>query len=147
MAIQRIIAVVISGGLLLLPEPGAGAPQADEERYALLWLVSTLVLLVLAVWNGLLTSLASALGISYSPSALFGVAFGFVLVLWAHFSPEASRVSDQNKVLAQRLGCCSNTSRSSMSISSGWASRSAPEGDGLEARDPARNSEQLTPVS
>ncbi len=50
------------------------------------------------------TSLASALSISYPPSALFAVAFGVVLVLLVHFSLAVSRLSDQNKVLAQQLG-------------------------------------------
>jgi hypothetical protein len=42
-------------------------------------------------------------GIYYPPSALFAVAFVFVLVMLVHFSATISRLSDQNKVLAQRL--------------------------------------------
>src|SRR5918998_5412500 len=73
------------------------------ERYALLWLFSGLVLLLLAVWKGLLEIVASAIGIFYPPSALFVIAFGFILVLLLHFSLAVSRLADQNKVLAQRL--------------------------------------------
>jgi hypothetical protein len=103
MAIQRVIAILVSGGLLLLILELVRRKRL-MERYALLWLFSTLVLLVLSVWTGLLNSLASALGISYPPSALFAVAFGVVLVLLVHFSLAVSRLSDQNKVLAQRIG-------------------------------------------
>ncbi len=39
----------------------------------------------------------------YPPNALFLVAFGFVMVLLLHFSLAVSRLSDQSKVLAQRL--------------------------------------------
>jgi hypothetical protein len=74
------------------------------ERYALLWLFSSLVLLGLAVWRDLLEEIARAIGIFYAPSALFVIAFGFILVLLLHFSLVISRLSDQNKVLAQRLG-------------------------------------------
>ena len=74
------------------------------ERYALLWLFSTVVLLGLAVWKDLLEQVASAIGIFYAPSALFAVAFGFVLVLLLHFSLVISRLADQTKVLAQRVG-------------------------------------------
>jgi hypothetical protein len=74
------------------------------ERYALLWLFASTVLLGLSVWRGLLETVASAVGIFYAPSALFGVAFGFVLVLLLHFSLVISRLADQNKVLAQRVG-------------------------------------------
>jgi hypothetical protein len=74
------------------------------ERYALLWLFSAAVLLALAVWRDLLESIARGVGIYYAPSALFAIAFGFVLVLLLHFSLVVSRLADQNKVLAQRLG-------------------------------------------
>jgi hypothetical protein len=103
MANQRIIAIAISAGLLLLILELVRRKRL-MERYALLWLFSTLILLVLSIWSGLLTSLASALGISYPPSALFAVAFGVVLVLLVHFSLAVSRLSDQNKVLAQHIG-------------------------------------------
>jgi hypothetical protein len=103
MAHQRIIAILISAGLLLLILELVRRRRL-MERYALLWLFSSLLLLVLSVWSGLLNTLASAFGVSYPPSALFAVAFGVVLVLLIHFSLAVSRLSDQNKVLAQRVG-------------------------------------------
>jgi hypothetical protein len=74
------------------------------ERYALLWMFATVVLLALAVWRDLLERVSSAVGIFYAPSALFAIAFGFVLVLLLHFSLVISRLADQNKVLAQHIG-------------------------------------------
>ena len=74
------------------------------ERYALLWLFSTVVLLGLAVWKHLLEEVASAVGIFYAPSALFVVALGFILAILLHFSLVISRMADQTKVLAQRVG-------------------------------------------
>lgn len=73
------------------------------ERYALLWLLSALVILGLAAWPGALAAVSSAIGIAYPPTALFIVAFGFVLFLLLHFSTAVSRLSDQTKLLAQRL--------------------------------------------
>ena len=73
------------------------------ERYAILWLLAAVTLLVLAVWQGLLTTLSHAVGIYYPPAALFAVAFLFVLVMLIHFSVTISRLSDQNTMLAQRL--------------------------------------------
>jgi hypothetical protein len=73
------------------------------ERYALLWLFSAFVLLALAIWRGLLEDVAELIGVAYPPNALFLIAFGFVLVLLLHFSLAVSRLSDQTKVLAQRL--------------------------------------------
>jgi hypothetical protein len=73
------------------------------ERYAILWLVAGVTVLVLGLWKGLLTTLSHAVGIYYPPSVLFAVAFVFVLVMLVHFSMTVSRLSDQNTLLAQRL--------------------------------------------
>jgi hypothetical protein len=72
------------------------------ERYALLWLLSALVLLGLAVWQEALAKLANAMGIVAAPNALFFVAVAFILLLLLHFSAAMSRLSDQAKVIAQR---------------------------------------------
>jgi hypothetical protein len=74
-----------------------------QERYALLWIATGTVMLVLAVWRDALHRLAELVGVAYPPSALFMVAGLFVLVVLLHFSTVLSRLSDQNKTLAQRL--------------------------------------------
>jgi hypothetical protein len=98
----QIVAIVAAGGLFLIVFELVRRRRL-MERYALLWLVSTFVLLALAAWRGLLEQVSSAIGIYYAPSALFVVALGFILVLLLHFSLVISRLADQNKVLAQRL--------------------------------------------
>jgi hypothetical protein len=72
------------------------------ERYALLWLLASVVLLGLGIWRNGLVHISKAIGIIYPPNALFFIAFGFVLLLLLHFSSAISRLSDQTKVLAQR---------------------------------------------
>ncbi len=75
-----------------------------RERYALLWLLTGLVLLALSLWRGGLNTIASWFGIrSYPPAALFAVAALFVIVVLLHYSTVISRLSDQNTILAQRL--------------------------------------------
>ena len=98
----QIVAVIASGALLI------GVLELVRrrrmlERYALLWLFSAVVLLGLAVWRGALNVIAHAIGVIYPPNAIFVVAFGFVLFLLLHFSLAVSRLTDQTKVLAQRL--------------------------------------------
>ncbi len=73
------------------------------ERYALLWLGAAAGVLALASWSNALERLARALGIVDAPNALFFVALGFIVILLLHFSAAVSRLSDQSKVLAQRL--------------------------------------------
>ena len=73
------------------------------ERYALLWLAAALILLILAIWKGLLTTLSNRVGIHYPPSTLFAVGFGFAIVLLLSLSVVISRLSEQNKRLAQHV--------------------------------------------
>jgi hypothetical protein len=74
-----------------------------QERYALLWLLTGTVALVLAVWRQGLGKLSDVLGVSYPPSMLFLATGVFVIVLLLHYSTVISRLSDQNRILAQRL--------------------------------------------
>jgi hypothetical protein len=101
--LQRGLAIAVTLALLLLVFELVRRKRLSE-RYAILWLLAATTLFVLASWKGLLTSLSHDVGISYPPSALFAVAIGLILVILLHFSLAVSRLSDQNKVLAQRLG-------------------------------------------
>jgi hypothetical protein len=101
--LQRGIAIALTLGLLVLVFELVRRKRLSE-RYAILWLLAAITLFVLAVWKGLLTSLASDVGISYPPSLLFVVAIGLIAMILLNFSLAVSRLSDQNKVLAQRLG-------------------------------------------
>jgi hypothetical protein len=74
-----------------------------QERYAILWLVTASTILVLAVWRSALGELADLVGIAYPPSALFVLASFFILAVLLHYSTVISKLSDQNKILAQRL--------------------------------------------
>jgi hypothetical protein len=74
-----------------------------QERYAMLWLLSGIIIFVLAVWRGALSKLADLVGIAYPPSALFVLLSFFILLLLLHYSTVISRLSDQNRILAQRL--------------------------------------------
>jgi hypothetical protein len=99
---QRAVAVVATIGLLIVVVDLVRRRRL-LERYALVWMAVTALLLVLSAWGGLLGRVADAIGISYPPSALFAAAFGFVIFLLLHFSVAVSRLTDQSKLLAQRL--------------------------------------------
>jgi hypothetical protein len=98
----QIVAIAAAAGLLVILLELVRRRRL-LERYALLWLFSAFVLLALSVWTGLLSWVANLIGVAYPPNALFLIAFGFVLVLLLHFSLAVSRLSDETKVLAQKL--------------------------------------------
>jgi hypothetical protein len=74
-----------------------------REQYALLWLGTASVILVLGLWRDGLNELADALGIAYPPNALFVLAIAFMLLLLLHYSTVISKLSDQSTILAQRV--------------------------------------------
>lgn len=79
-----------------------------KERYSLIWLAASLVLIVFSSWRGLLHFIALKVGIYYPPSFLFLLAIGFLVALLLHLSTVISSQSDQNKRLAQEIGMLRN---------------------------------------
>jgi hypothetical protein len=75
-----------------------------KERYALLWLATGVVLLVLSAWREGLNTLAGWFGVTgYPPAVLFAVATLFVLLVLLHYSTVISKLTDENVELAQRI--------------------------------------------
>ena len=74
-----------------------------KERYSLVWLFASLLMLLLSLFRSVLEYLSRLLGIFYPPSLLFLVAFAFLLLIALHFSVVISGLSEKNKRLAQEL--------------------------------------------
>ena len=75
-----------------------------QERYALLWLLTGLVLTALSAWRDGLNTIARWVGVrSYPPAVLFAVGILFILAVLLHYSTVISRLADQNTILAQRI--------------------------------------------
>jgi hypothetical protein len=119
MDVRIQIVAIVAAGVLLVILLELVRRRRLLERYALLWLFSALVLLGLSIWRGLLEVIADGIGVAYPPNALFLIAFGFVLVLLLHFSLAVSRLSDQTKVLAQRLALLEQIVRSEREAGAG----------------------------
>ena len=97
------IAASVASVLLLLVVFELIRGRRLKERYALLWLATGVVLLVLSAWRNGLNTIAGWMGISYPPAILFAVATLFVIVVLLYYSTVLSRLVDQNTLLAQRL--------------------------------------------
>jgi hypothetical protein len=74
-----------------------------QERYALLWLVTGSVILLLSVWRDALRMVSQQIGIAYPPSALFIIGFLFILVVLLHYSTVISELAEKNVRLAQDI--------------------------------------------
>ncbi len=75
-----------------------------DEGYSLLWLAAGLLLVVLPLSRSLLDRLAAMFGVAYPPSALFLVGFLAITLILLYFSTVISRLAQQNREAAQRLG-------------------------------------------
>jgi hypothetical protein len=75
-----------------------------RERYALLWLLTGLVLLALSAWREGLNTIAGWVGVTqYPPAVLFASGTLFIILVLLHYSTVISKLADQNTILAQRV--------------------------------------------
>ena len=74
-----------------------------REKYALLWILTAIVLIVLSAWRGAVNAIAVTLGVSYGPAVIFAVGALFVLVVLLHYSTVISALTDRSVVLAQKV--------------------------------------------
>lgn len=102
MDLLKILAIVGSGTVLFLVVELIRRGRL-KERYSLLWLFASGVLLVLSSSRGILEYISNMMGIYYPPSFLFLLAFLFLLLITLHFSVTISGLSEKNKRLAQEL--------------------------------------------
>ncbi len=74
-----------------------------RAKYAILWLATGALLVVLAGFPPLLDRVAGWVGVDYGPAVLFLAAIVFLLVLVVHFSWELSRLEERTRALAEEL--------------------------------------------
>jgi hypothetical protein len=98
------IAAAVASFLLLVIVFELIRSRRLRERYALLWLLTGVVLLGLSLWRDGLNTIAGWFGVeTYPPAILGAVGALFILIVLLHYSTVISRLSDQNTTLAQRL--------------------------------------------
>jgi hypothetical protein len=103
MTLRISIMAAIAASLLLVVIFELIRSRRLQERYAILWLVTGVVILVLSIWRSALGQLSDLIGIAYPPTALFILGSFFILLVLLHYSTVISRLADQNRILAQRL--------------------------------------------
>ncbi len=74
-----------------------------SEKYAVLWLVVGLFLLLLTVFPGILAGVSGLVGIAVPTNLLFFVGIIFLTGVGLHLSWELSRLEDETRKLAEDL--------------------------------------------
>ncbi len=98
----RVFVVLLALGVLVAVISLVRAKKIKEE-YALLWLLTAVVLVIIPLSIDLLDAIAFAIGVDYPPGLLFLIAFVGVLFILFQFSIGISKFSDQIKNIAQDL--------------------------------------------
>jgi hypothetical protein len=74
-----------------------------KEEYSVLWILTALVLLLLAMWGGLLRDLTHLIGAISQASTLYFFGLLFVVLLLLHFSVRVSDLERRVIVLMQEV--------------------------------------------
>lgn len=75
-----------------------------REDYSLLWLATAVAMLLLTLSKPVYDQIAILVGVvTYPPALLFAVAILFVLMILLHYATVLTKLSSENKRLAQEL--------------------------------------------
>ena len=74
-----------------------------REEYSLLWLATAFAMLIMSGWRDLLHNLSATVGIVYPPNLLFLMTALFILILLLYFSTVITRLTQENKDIAQEV--------------------------------------------
>ncbi len=98
----RVLLIALGIGILVFVVNLVRTRKLKEE-YAILWLFTGVVLVLLPVVIDLLDAISFALGITYPPAFIGLVAAVCILFILFQFSTNISRFSERTKVLAQEV--------------------------------------------
>jgi hypothetical protein len=93
-----ITSVVILGFILELVRR-----RRLNEEYAWLWILTSVAMVVLVCWYGLLEQISHFIGVVTVTTTLFLFAVLFLLVISVHYSTVISRLTQQVRRLTQEL--------------------------------------------
>jgi len=98
---QKILAILLSVGLVILIFELVRRRKLREE-YSWLWMLTGVVIFVLAIWHGLLLFISQLLGIALPASTIFLFGGFFLILINLYFSVKISTLTTQVKELVQR---------------------------------------------
>jgi hypothetical protein len=120
----RIIGIVGCVGLLLFILELVRRRQLKEE-YTVLWVLTALVLLLFAAWEGLLRDVRNLIGASSEASTLYFFGLIFVVALLMHFTVRVSRLERRITAMMQEIALLGASNRNGTHNGDG-----APDGPG-----------------
>jgi hypothetical protein len=103
MSAKLTLFTIIGSSLLLLLVLDLVRRRYLKERYALLWIVTGSLFLLLSIRTDLLHWISSLLGFSLPSNALFVLSYVFFLLVILGLTVVTSRLSEKNRALTQEV--------------------------------------------
>ena len=94
---------IIGSSLLLLVILELVRRKYLKERYALLWIATGSLFLLLSIWTDILYWISNLLGFTVPSNALFFFGLLFFLLIILSLSMITSRLADKNRILTQKV--------------------------------------------
>ena len=111
---ERIQIISIGASLLFLIYIGWLIVRGRlREEYAIVWIVSTAILILFSFWRKGIDIVSGMLGIVAAPNIIFTGAIFAVLIYLLHLSVTVSKLQEQNKILAQEIALLKNKEKKS----------------------------------
>ena len=106
---ERIQIISIGASLLFLIYIGWLIVKGKlREEYAIVWIISTAILILFSFWRKGIDIVSKILGIIDPPNMVFTGAIFIVLIYLLHLSVTVSKLQQQNKTLAQDIAMLKN---------------------------------------
>jgi len=99
---QKIVAIMLSIGLIILIFELVRRRKLREE-YSWLWMMTGVVIFILAVWSGLLVFMTRLIGAALPASTLFFFGVFFLILINLYVSVKLSTVTDRLNKVTQEL--------------------------------------------
>lgn len=74
-----------------------------DEKYSILWLFFSIVIVILVLGRGLLEMISTKLGIYYAPATLFLIGMIFIIIFIIHLSTVVTKQNQSIIRLVQKL--------------------------------------------
>ena len=105
---QRMAAIIVAVGILVLVLELVRRRKLREE-YSWFWCATGMLLIALAMFQGVLVEFSRWIGAASPVSTLFFGAILFLVILALQFSVRLSRLTHRNRTLAQRVSLLEDT--------------------------------------
>jgi len=103
MELETRIFVILLGVAVALFVINQVRTRKIKEQYALLWILTAILLVLVPIFVDVVDAISYALGILYPPAFIFLIALVCILLILFQFSMSISRFSEQIKVLVQEI--------------------------------------------